>query len=34
VERVRAAVARDYRAPGGREAVFMVCRPSAGAGPI
>jgi galactokinase len=34
VERVQAAVARDYRAPNGKEAHFMVCRPSAGAGPI
>lgn len=34
VERVREAVARDYRSPDGEVAHFMVCRPSAGAGPI
>jgi galactokinase len=34
VERVRAAVARDYRAPNGKQAHFMVCSPSAGAGPV
>jgi galactokinase len=34
VERVRAAVQRDYRAPDGNSATFMVCRPSAGAGPL
>jgi galactokinase len=34
VDRVRAAVARDYCAPNGKEGHFMVCRPSAGAGPI
>jgi galactokinase len=34
VERVQEAVARDYRSPDGKEAHFMVCRPSAGAGPV
>jgi galactokinase len=34
VERVRTAVARDYRSPEGKEAHFILCRPSAGAGPI
>lgn len=34
VERVRTAVARHYRSPDGKEAAFMVCRPSQGAGPI
>ncbi len=34
VERVRTAVARDYRAPSGKPALFMVCSPSAGAGPV
>jgi galactokinase len=34
VKRVRAAVERDYRAPDGSNAAFLVCRPSAGAGPL
>jgi galactokinase len=31
---VRAAANRDYRSPEGQPAQFMVCRPSAGAGPL
>jgi galactokinase len=34
VERVREAVERNYRSPDDRPARFMVCRPSAGAGPV
>jgi len=34
VERVRKAVAGDYRSPEGAAAKFMLCRPSAGAGPV
>lgn len=34
VAAVREAVERDYRSPAGKAAQFMVCRPSAGAGPV
>jgi galactokinase len=34
VEAVRARIAGDYRSPAGEPAGFMVCRPSAGAGPV
>jgi galactokinase len=34
VPELRARIARDYRAPNGEAAEIIVCRPSAGAGPV